>query len=85
MSFEPSLIYTDAITADPVTFATDIPTTVSQLSAVNKVAADVALIEVEGILIVPSFNTLNKVTSALLTRCKLVPFIFRGYYRITFF
>jgi hypothetical protein len=41
MSFEPSLIYTDATTADVVTFETDIPTTVSKLSAVNKVAADV--------------------------------------------
>ena len=41
MSFEPSLIYTDATTLDVVTFETDIPTTVSKLSAVNKVAADV--------------------------------------------
>jgi len=41
MSFEPSLIYTDATTLDVVTFETDIPTTVSKLSAVNNVAADV--------------------------------------------
>ena len=40
ISFEPSLIKTDAITDDVVMFATDIPTIVSLLSAVNKVAAE---------------------------------------------